>query len=163
CSVPAILTGGREEIIVPGDAKFRGESVVELRGGERDTSFGQRAGDRPPTGMLVLLWLVLLPDLSLLLDGRAGGSAGLIVPRHIVPGHARQQRRVDMSEKLQAAHGPHRLRKRVGDSLLVPTVLFEPLDGTPDIDVVHRGTDQVLGKRFHRDGAVVAVPYQDID
>ena len=41
--------------------------------------------------------------------------------------------------------------------------LLQPLDGAPDIDVVHRGADEVFRQRFHRHLRVVAVPHEHVD
>ena len=90
-----------------------------------------------------------LPDRRLLLQGRGGDVAQLVLPGHVAQVHAVQHGRVDAAELAQLAYGADRQRQHVGDGLLGPALGVQGADVAPLVHRRHRLADDVLQHGAH--------------
>src|SRR5262245_66674015 len=70
---------------------------------------------------------------------------------------------MQMRQQLQPLDRAHPQRKRVGNGLFIPAVLFEGIDAAPDVDAVHRGANEVLREGPHQLERLVSIADEHID
>ena len=70
---------------------------------------------------------------------------------------------MQVRQQFEASDGAGGEGERIGDGLLVPALGLQPLNGTPDVDARHRGTDQVLGHCAHRIGSFIGIANNHLD